>query len=355
MDTQNEPVLELRDVAVEYATDDGVVYAVRGASYKLYMDETLALVGESGCGKSQSSYATMGLIQPPGTVFGEILFRPEAGAETIDLAKFDPNGKKMRSIRGGPIAMVFQEPMTALSPVHRIGTQLDEALKLHTDLPDEERFERACEMLTRVGIPDAKRRYYQYSFEFSGGMRQRIMIAIALVCSPRVLLADEPTTGLDVTIQAQILELIRSLQTETKMGVVLITHDLAVVAENADRVAVMYLGRIVEMADVFSLFNDPKHPYSVALLKSVVGSPLTDDGNLSTIKGSVPAPLERVPGCPFHPRCDSFMPGVCDKYIPKFKPVNDKTSAACHLYNRVPTEPAEDEIEQPQTEETAHV
>ncbi len=327
------PVLDMKNVSVDYDTDDGVVHAVSGATYSLYQDETLALVGESGCGKSQSSYAAMGLIQPPGRRDGRILFRRDGEDAGIDLLSLDQNGKAMRAIRGGPISMVFQEPMTALSPVHRIGSQLDEALRLHTKLTKEQRFERACEMLTRVGIPDAAQRYRQYSFEFSGGMRQRIMIAIALACKPTVLFADEPTTGLDVTIQAQILNLIKSLQQENHMAVVLITHDLAVVAENADRVAVMYLGRIVELAPVDKLYHAPKHPYTVALLRSVIGSPLASDGRLQTIKGTVPPPLEHVPGCPFHPRCEKAMQGLCEKLVPDMRELEDGTEVACHLYN----------------------
>ena len=323
----------MRNVCVDYDTDDGVVHAVTGATYHLDRDETLALVGESGCGKSQSSYAAMGLIQPPGRRSGEIIFRRSDEDPGVDLIQLEQNGEEMRSIRGGPISMVFQEPMTALSPVHRIGFQIDEALRLHTDMDKKQRFDRACEMLSRVGIPDAAERYKQYSFEFSGGMRQRIMIAIALACSPHVLFADEPTTGLDVTIQAQILTLIKSLQEETHMGVVLITHDLAVVAENADRVAVMYLGAIVEMAPVEKLFRDPKHPYTVALLRSVIGSPLAADGRLQTIKGTVPPPLENVPGCPFHPRCEKFMEGLCEKVVPAVRRMPDGTEVACHLYN----------------------
>jgi len=334
-DKERDVVLELRDVHVEYALDEGLVQAVRGASYKVYRDETLALVGESGCGKSQSSYAAMGLIQPPGTTRGQILFYDDRNGHDgpIDLLSYERNSREMRSIRGGRISMVFQEPMTALSPVHRIGQQLDEVLRLHTDLDKEARFKRACQLLTQVGIPDADQRYRQYSFEFSGGMRQRIMIAIALACHPAMLFADEPTTGLDVTIQAQILDLIADLQKQTKMAVVLITHDLAVVAENADRVAVMYLGRIVELADVKTIFLSPRHPYTVALMRSVLGSPLADDGRLQTIKGTVPGPLEHVPGCPFHPRCEKAIPGVCDVRMPEFKPIDDKTTVACHLYN----------------------
>ena len=330
-DEPRQPVLEMEGVHVEYALDEGLVHAVRDTSYALHMNETLALVGESGCGKSQSSYAAMGLIQPPGTCGGRILFRPDG--EEIDLLSLPPNSRQMRNIRGGPISMIFQEPMTALSPVHRIGRQLDEVLKLHTDLGRHQRRARAVELLAKVGIPDPAKRYRQYSFEFSGGMRQRIMIAIALACDPVVLFADEPTTGLDVTIQAQILELMKDLQRRTQMAVVLITHDLAVVAETADRVAVMYLGRIVEMADVTTLFAAPKHPYTVALLKSVIGSPLAADGRLATIRGSVPGPLEDVPGCPFHPRCERFIPGKCDKVCPGFAAADDKTQVACHLYS----------------------
>ena len=331
-ESAKQVVLEMNDVRVDYDTDDGLVRAVRGATYKVYLDETLAIVGESGCGKSQSSYAAMGLIQPPGEVSGEILFHGADG-DVTDLGALERNSKAFRSIRGGKIAMIFQEPMTALSPVHRIGAQLDEVLRLHTDLDKKQRFARACELLTAVGIPDAEKRYTQYSFEFSGGMRQRIMIAIALACNPRVLFADEPTTGLDVTIQAQILDLMSNLQERTHMAVVLITHDLAVVAEMADRVAVMYLGRIVELADVKTLFRQPRHPYTEALMRSVVGSPLAADGRLHVIKGTVPGPLEEVPGCPFHPRCEKFIPGVCDKHLPPFDAVDEHTQAACHLYS----------------------
>jgi peptide/nickel transport system ATP-binding protein len=333
-----EPLLKLEDVHVEYDTDDGLVHAVRGVSYEVSADETLAIVGESGCGKSQSSYAAMGLIQPPGRVSrGRIWFKRRDHEPAIDLLQYHKDSWEMRQIRGGPLAMIFQEPMTALSPVHRIGNQLDEVLRLHTDLDKQQRFDRACELLGQVGIPDAARRYQQYSFEFSGGMRQRIMIAIALACHPRLLIADEPTTGLDVTIQAQILDLIKSLQAQHHMGVVLITHDLAVVAETADRVAVMYMGRIVELADVHTLFAEPRHPYTIALLRSVIGSPLAAEGRLQAIRGTVPGPLDTVPGCPFHPRCDEFIPGVCDVEMPPFEPVNEKTTAACHLYQLEPS------------------
>lgn len=330
-----EPILELKDVHVDYILDEGVVHAVRGATYRVFKNETLAIVGESGCGKSQSSFAAMGLIQPPGQVSkGEIIFRTSDDDPGIDLLKFHRNSPEMRAVRGGKIAMIFQEPMTALSPVHRIGKQIDEVLKLHTTLDADQRFTRAVELLHHVGIPDAAKRYSQYSFEFSGGMRQRIMVAIALACGPRVLIADEPTTGLDVTIQSQILQLIKRLQGEHEMAVVLITHDLAVVAETADRVAVMYMGRIVELANVMTLFQQPRHPYTVALLKSVIGSPLAADGQLATIRGSVPAPLEVVPGCPFHPRCDSYIKGVCDKSDPDFLKIDDSSSVACHLYQK---------------------
>ena len=332
-----EPILEFKDVHVHYHTDDGVVEAVRGVNYRFHPDEILAIVGESGCGKSQSSYAAMGLVQPPGrTPQGKILFREKEGANPIDLLSLGRNSKEMRAIRGGRLAMIFQEPMTALSPVHRIGTLIDEVLRLHTDLDAEARFKRACEMLTRVGIPDAAKRYKQYSFEFSGGMRQRIMIAIALACNPRLLIADEPTTGLDVTIQAQILDLIKQVQAEFHIGVVLITHDLAVVAETAHRVAVMYLGRIVEEANVLELFKQPRHPYTVALLQSVIGTQLSADGRLPTIQGTVPGPLERVPGCPFHPRCQKAIAGLCERELPRVRRINPTTHVACHLYNEFP-------------------
>ena len=337
-DTQNqvpeqEIILAVDNVAVDYPTDHGVVHAVRGVSYVVHKNEMLAIVGESGCGKSQSSYAAMGLIQEPGKVVsGEINFYDEPD-KPFNLLSVDKNSPEMRSIRGGKLSMIFQEPMTALSPVHKIGSQLDEALRIHTDFNKEQRFKRACEMLSLVGIPEPEKRYHQYSFEFSGGMRQRIMIAIALCCNPKLLIADEPTTGLDVTIQAQILELIKRLKDEFKMGVIFITHDLAVVAQNADRVAVMYLGRIVEEADTKTLFDDPKHPYTKALLQSVIGSPLASDGTLQTIKGSVPGPYDQVEGCAFHPRCESCMAGLCDKQRPDFDQIDENSKAACHLYS----------------------
>lgn len=332
-----EPILEFKDVHVHYHTDDGVVEAVRGVTYRVHPDEILAIVGESGCGKSQSSFAAMGLIQPPGRIpQGEIWFREHEGATPVDLIKLGRNSVQMRRIRGGRLSMIFQEPMTALSPVHRVGDQIDEVLRLHTTMDAKARFARACEMLTRVGIPDAEKRARQYSFEFSGGMRQRIMIAIALACNPRLLIADEPTTGLDVTIQAQIIDLIKDVQREFHIGVVLITHDLAVVAESAQRVAVMYLGRIVEEAAVGPLFKEPKHPYTVALMQSVIGSSLSADGRLPTIRGTVPGPLERVPGCPFHPRCEKAIAGTCDRDLPKMRRLDNGTRVACHLYNDAP-------------------
>lgn len=331
---KNDVILEVKNVAVDYPTDHGVVHAVRGVSYVVHKNEMLAIVGESGCGKSQSSYAAMGLIQDPGQVVsGEINFYDEPG-KAFNLLSVDKNSPEMRRIRGGKLSMIFQEPMTALSPVHKIGSQLDEALRIHTEFDKKQRFSRACEMLSLVGIPEPEKRYHQYSFEFSGGMRQRIMIAIALCCNPKLLIADEPTTGLDVTIQAQILDLITRLKDEFKMGVIFITHDLAVVAQNADRVAVMYLGRIVEEADTKTLFDAPKHPYTKALLQSVIGSPLAKDGKLQTIKGSVPGPYDHVEGCAFHPRCESFMSGLCNKKRPDFKNIDDRSKAACHLYTK---------------------
>jgi oligopeptide/dipeptide ABC transporter ATP-binding protein len=290
------PLLEVRGLVVSFASDAGPVQAVRGVDLALDAGETVALVGESGCGKSVTALSILRLVPaPPGAYdAGEIRLEGE------DLLA--ASEERMREIRGNDVAMVFQEPMTSLNPVLRVGEQVAEAIELHQDVSADEARKRTIEAFARVGIPAPEQRVDQYPHQLSGGLRQRVMIAMALACHPKLLIADEPTTALDVTIQAQILELIAKLQREDGMAVLLITHDLGVVAETARRVAVMYAGRIVEEADVLALFERPRHPYTAGLLRS---RPRLDvaGGRLVPIEGSVPDPLHRPPGCPFHPRC----------------------------------------------------
>ena len=322
-------VLEVEDLRVSFETHEGTVPAVSGATFSMRRGRTTALVGESGCGKSVTSFAILRLIQKPGRIVGgAIHFRPRTG-ERIDIAALADDDEILYDLRGGQIGMVFQEPMTALSPVHTIGEQIAEAVRLHTGQSPEDAKERAIEMLSRVGIPGARQRVDQYPFEMSGGMRQRVVIAMALACGPELLIADEPTTALDVTIQAQIMGLLKDLQHDMGASTLLITHDLGVVAQLADDVAVMYLGRVVETADVRTVMKSPRHPYTVGLLQSLPG--LADDhGRLPSIDGSVPSPQETPPGCPFHPRCPHAMPGICDRGAPPpLQSMTDGHAVAC--------------------------
>jgi peptide/nickel transport system ATP-binding protein len=251
----------------------------------------------------------------------------------IDLAALDPRGPKIREIRGKDIAMIFQEPMSSLSPIHTIGDQISEALLLHMSVTEEEAKERTIDMLRRVGIPKPADRFDAYTFQLSGGMRQRAMIAMALSCSPSLLIADEPTTALDVTTQAQILDLMLALKAEYGMSILFITHDLGVVAEMADEVVVMYLGTVVEKGDVDSIFHDPKHPYTQALLRSIPKFGLRASGErLNSIRGMVPDPYNRPGGCPYHPRCDQFMAGICDRIVPPVIELEGDRQVRCLLY-----------------------
>ena len=292
----NNVLLSLRDLKVSFFTDEGQVRAVDGVSYDIHGGKTLAVVGESGCGKSVTALSILRLIpEPPGRIIGgEIRFRDES---LLDLTE-----KQMRGVRGNDIAMIFQEPMTSLNPVYTIGNQIVEAIELHQDKKGQAAWEHAGEMLRLVGISEPQQRLREYPHQMSGGMRQRVMIAMALSCDPALLIADEPTTALDVTIQAQILELLKDLQQRNNMSVLLITHDLAVVAENADEVVVMYASKIMETASVECLFARPMHPYTHGLLRSLprLGA---DQERLDVIPGSVPDPLHFPGGCKFHPRC----------------------------------------------------
>ncbi len=309
-----EPLLEVEDLRTSFFVD-GVEYrAVDRATFTLGRGRILALVGESGCGKSVTAYAILRLIRRPGRIVcGRIAFH-DAGPppRILDLTALGEKDELLYHLRGGLASMIFQEPMTALSPVHTIGNQVCEAILLHQDLSRDEADGLAIEMLGKVGIPGPRACLCRYPHELSGGMRQRVVIAMALVCRPQLLIADEPTTALDVTTQAQILELIRGLQSELGTAVMLITHDLGVVAQTAEDVAVMYLGRIVEYGGVRQILKDPRHPYTRSLLASLPGIS-ADAARLPSIRGSVPMLSDIPPGCPFHPRCDHYEPERCDR------------------------------------------
>jgi oligopeptide/dipeptide ABC transporter ATP-binding protein len=327
-------VLSIQDLRTYFYTDDGVVKAVDGVTFDMERGKILALVGESGCGKSVTSYSVLRLIQKPGRIVGgKILFYPQ-GHPPVDIAALDEKADLLYTVRGGWASMIFQEPMTALSPVHTIGNQLAEAILLHQDVDAAAARRLSIEMLGQVGIPRPETRLGLYPHELSGGMRQRVVIAMALVCRPELLIADEPTTALDVTIQAQILGLIKGLQGQLGTSVLLITHHLGVVAQTADEVAVMYLGRIVERTGVRTLFKNPRHPYTRALLKSLPGlGPRSE--RLASIRGSVPS-LTAIPdGCPFHPRCDHFQAGRCDVGAPPPLQQLGETKVACLRANEI--------------------
>ena len=331
------PLLSVRNLKTYFAQDEGTVKAVDGVNLDLYPGATLGIVGESGCGKSITARSILRIVDRPGRIVeGEIHFRRPAAnggpGATVDLARLDSNGSEMRSIRGAEIALIFQEPMSSFSPVHTVGNQIIEAIRLHQKLSRREARDRAIDMLKRVGVSSPEERVDQLSNQLSGGLRQRAMIAMALSCHPTLLIADEPTTALDVTTQTQILELMRRLQREDGMAIMLITHDLGVVAEMATDVAVMYLGRVVEQAPVDAIFHAPRHPYTRALLRSIPRMRSRSRERLTPIAGAVPHPYDRPTGCPFHPRCAEFMAGRCDREAPVLKPVDDRHAVSCFLY-----------------------
>jgi len=332
MRNDTKPLLSVRNLRTNFFQDEGTTKAVDGASFDVAPGKTLGIVGESGCGKSVTAQSILRIVDRPGRIVaGEIVLTRADGSQT-DLTKLEANGREMRSIRGGEIGLVFQEPMTSFSPVHTIGAQLIEAVLLHNDVSKKEARDRGIEALRSVGIPKPERRIDEYSFELSGGLRQRAMIAVALSCGPRLLIADEPTTALDVTTQAQILDLLRKLQRERGMAIMLITHNLGVVAEMADDVVVMYLGRVVEQGNVDDIFHDPKHPYTKALLQSIPSIDSVPKLKLPTISGSIPHPFNRPKGCPFHPRCVSSIAGRCDIEEPLLRDVGEGRKASCFLY-----------------------
>jgi peptide/nickel transport system ATP-binding protein len=333
-----KPLLSVRNLKTYFPQDEGTVKAVDGASFDLYQGRTSGIVGESGCGKSITARSILRIIDRPGRIVeGEILFRRRKSLggecdEVVDLTQLEPNGQEMRAIRGAEIALVFQEPMSSFSPVHTVGAQIIEAILLHQRVNRRQAREKAIEMLRLVGIPLPEQRVDQLSNQLSGGLRQRAMIAMALSCHPTLLIADEPTTALDVTTQAQILDLMRRLQREYGMAIMLITHDLGVIAEMADTVVVMYLGGVVEQASVDEIFYNPKHPYTQALLRSIPRLHSKSRERLASITGSVPHPNNRPSGCPFHPRCAAFMPGVCDRQEPQLQATGEQHLVSCFLY-----------------------
>jgi oligopeptide transport system ATP-binding protein len=321
-----DPLLSIRDLVVEFKTEDGIVHAVDGVSYDLFPGETLGIVGESGSGKSVSTLALLGLIpQPPGRIAsGTAMFK---GRDLLRLKK-----RELRRVRGNEVAMVFQDPMTSLNPVLTVGRQLGEAIKTHyPDEKDDVVKKKVIDMLGLVGVPNPEQRYSQYPHEFSGGMRQRAMIAMSISNSPSLLIADEPTTALDVTIQAQVLEVLKRVQAETDAATILITHDLGIVAEMCDRVLVMYAGHIVESGDVETIFRAPRHPYTIGLMDSL--PKLTEDEEwLQPITGAPPSLIDLPPGCPFHPRC--FLARErCRQENPPLAPVDggEGHASACHF------------------------
>ncbi|MEM7539026.1 MAG: ABC transporter ATP-binding protein [Chloroflexota bacterium] len=330
-----ETLLELKNLKTHFRLDEGTVRAVNGVDIAIKRGQVVGIVGESGCGKSMTAMSIMRLIPPPGQIVeGEILFHGDAGG-IADLAQMHPNSREIRSIRGNQISMVFQEPMTALSPVRTVGKQITEAIQLHQQLNNAEAREVAIDTLARVRMPNPEQRMDDYPFQLSGGMRQRAVIAMALTCRPQLLIADEPTTALDVTTEAQILDLMRELQAESGMAIMYITHNLGVVAEMAEEVVVMYLGKVVEHADVESIFYDPKHPYTKGLLNSIPRLEKIVQGEkekLHAIEGMVPSPYQRLKGCAFHPRCPDCIPGVCDEVEPQLIQLEEGRSVSCHLY-----------------------
>jgi len=325
-----EKLIELNNLKTYFYTEDGVVKAVDGVSFTIERQKTLGIVGESGCGKSVTALSIMGLIpMPPGKVVsGNIIYYRNGNA--LELTKLNPKGKEYRSIRGNEMAMIFQEPMTSLNPVYTIGNQIMEAIILHQKVKKREARERAIAMLKEVGIPLPEQRIDEYPHQLSGGMRQRAMIAMALSCNPSLLIADEPTTALDVTIQAQILELIKGLQKEHQMSLMMITHNLGVIAEVSDDVVVMYMGKVVEYASVEDVFHDPKHPYTQGLMNSIPSLRKRKE-RLTPIKGVVPDPYNLPQGCPFEPRCPHAMP-ICKDKMPPLEEVAAEHKAACWLY-----------------------
>ena len=342
MTSNGNTLLEVKGLKTYFFLDEGTVRALDGVDFNIQRGQTLGVVGESGCGKSVTARSILRIVPKPGrTIAGEITLhrvvddRPGTFVtEPVKLTDLNPKGSKMRDIRGAEIALVPQEPMASLSPVHTIGNQIMEAILLHQKVNKAEAREKAIDMLRLVGFPQPKQRVDSYPHQLSGGLRQRAVIAMALSCHPSLLIADEPTTALDVTTEAQILNLMRSLQHELGMAIMFITHNLGVVAQMTERVIVMYLGKVVEEADVDTIFHNPKHPYTIALLRSIprLGLKTRERQRLESIRGTVPDPYSIPKGCPFHPRCSQRIRGVCDVQEPPNVEVERGHKVRCVLY-----------------------
>jgi len=331
LNKKNIPLLQVKNLKVYFYLEEGILKAVDDVSFDIGRKKVLGIVGESGCGKSVTVQAILRIVPHPGrTVGGEILLHQNGNL--VDLAKLDPFGRDIRAIRGKEITMIFQEPMTSLSPIHTIGNQIMEAVLLHRDMNQNEARELTLEMLYKVGISNPHQRIDEYSYQLSGGLRQRAMIAMALSCNPSLLIADEPTTALDVTVQAQILELMKELQKEFGMSIIYITHNLGVIAEICDEVLVMYLGKVVEYANADEIFHNPLHPYTIGLLKSIPKVGKKARTRLEAIKGTVPLPLDLPRGCRFYQRCREAKKGICNVGNPSLIEVTKGHRVSCFLY-----------------------
>ncbi len=361
MSETNDILVEVKDLKVRFDVRDGIIKAVDGATFEIRRGRTLGVIGESGCGKSVTARAILQMVPKPGKIVGgEVLYHRRIksnGSEITDIVnitELDPDGSEIRKIRGGEIGMIFQEPMSSLTPVYTAGSHIGEAVGLHRLVPirkvgaqmvetiqahrrisKQEAREIAIDMLRRVGIPKPEQRVDAYPHQLSGGQRQRVMIAIALSCEPKMLIADEPTTALDVSIEAQILDIMRELQETVDMAIMFITHNLGVVAEMAEEICVMYMGKIVERASAVEIFYEPQHPYTRALLKSIPHVGKKSRERLASIKGMVPDPFNLPSGCVFHPRCPEYMPGKCDRIVPSWTQVGENHWARCLLYEGV--------------------
>ena len=331
LNNKNIPLLQVKNLKVYFYLEEGILKAVDDVNFDIERKKVLGIVGESGCGKSVTAQSILRIVPHPGrTVGGEILLHQNGNL--VDLARLDPSGRDIRAIRGKEIAMIFQEPMTSLSPIHTIGNQIMEAVLLHRDMNQSEARELTLEMLYKVGISNPHQRIDEYSYQLSGGLRQRAMIAMALSCNPSILIADEPTTALDVTVQAQILELMKGLQREFGMSIIYITHNLGVIAEISDEVLVMYLGKVVEHANADEIFHNPLHPYTIGLLKSIPKVGKKARTRLEAIKGTVPLPLDLPRGCRFYQRCQEAKKGICNVDSPSLIEVTKGHRVSCFLY-----------------------